>query len=151
MVTTIGAAELFDKVPQYRLDPGLATVKPKASQQQVVASTVLATVAHWSSSLLLEQLVFPTYDKIAREVDEILEAQTLRHQSDIDMLTDQLTNTGTVQTPEDHADLPDLDMEMDRPHQSTSSTADPPPPSSETSNTSWKPVLTKNQKKKLKK
>ncbi|GBB98744.1 hypothetical protein RclHR1_03300024 [Rhizophagus clarus] len=132
MVTTIGAAELFDKVPQYRLDPGLATVKPKASQQQVVASTVLATVAHWSSSLLLEQLVFPTYDKIAREVDEILEAQTLRHQSDIDMLTDQLTNTGTVQTPEDHADLPDLDMEMDRPHQSTSSTADPPPPSSET-------------------
>ncbi|GBC02910.1 hypothetical protein RclHR1_04890025 [Rhizophagus clarus] len=86
-------------------------------------------MTHWSSSLLLEQLVFLTYDKIAH----------------------QLTNTGTAQTPEDHADLPDLDMEMDRPHQSTSSTADPPPPSSETSNTSWKLVLTKNQKKKLKK
>ncbi|GBB93685.1 hypothetical protein RclHR1_22100001 [Rhizophagus clarus] len=67
------------------------------------------------------------------------------------MLTDQLTNTGTAQTPEDHADLPDLDMEMDRLHQSTFLIADPPPPSSETSNTSWKPVLTKNQKKKLKK
>ncbi|GES99971.1 hypothetical protein RCL_jg2913.t1 [Rhizophagus clarus] len=67
------------------------------------------------------------------------------------MLTDQLTNTGTAQTPKDHADLPDLDMEMDHPHQSTSLTADPSPPFSETSNTSWKPVLTKNQKKKLKK
>ncbi|GBB86488.1 hypothetical protein RclHR1_12910008 [Rhizophagus clarus] len=131
--------------------PGLATVKPKASQQQVAASTVFATMTHWSSSLLLEQLVFPTYNKIAREVDEILAAQILRHQSDIDMLTDQLTNTGTTQTPEDHADLLDLDMEMDRLHQSTSLTADPPPPFSETSNTSWKLVLTKNQKKKLKK
>ncbi|GBB91662.1 hypothetical protein RclHR1_01900027 [Rhizophagus clarus] len=56
-----------------------------------------------------------------------------------------------AQMPKDHADLPDLDMEMDRPHQSTSLTADPPPLSSETSNTSWKLVLTKNQKKKLKK
>ncbi|GBB99374.1 hypothetical protein RclHR1_00350030 [Rhizophagus clarus] len=80
-------------------------------------------MTHWSSSLLLEQLVFPTYDKIAR----------------------------TAQTPEDHADLPDLDMEMDPSHQSTSSTADPPPSSSETSTNSWKLVLTKNQKKKLKK
>ncbi|GES88462.1 hypothetical protein RCL_jg5363.t1 [Rhizophagus clarus] len=61
-----------------------------------------------------------------------------QHQSDIDILTDQLTNTGTAQTPEDHADLPDLDMEMDPSHQSTSSTADPPPSSSETSTNSWK-------------
>ncbi|GBB92875.1 hypothetical protein RclHR1_02070018 [Rhizophagus clarus] len=150
-VTTARAAELFDKVPQYRLDPSLQTVKPKASQQQVVASTVLAIMTHWSSFLLLEQLVFLTYDKIAREMNEILTAQTLRHQSDIDMLTDQLTNISTAQTPEDHADLPDLDMEMDPSHQSTSLTADPPPTSSETSTNSWKLVLTKNQKKKLKK
>ncbi|GES94086.1 hypothetical protein GLOIN_2v1767205 [Rhizophagus clarus] len=74
MVTTTRAAELFNKVLQYRLDPGLATVKPKAFQQQVVASTVLATMTHWSSSLLLEQLVFSTYDKIAHEVDKILAA-----------------------------------------------------------------------------
>ncbi|GBB98203.1 hypothetical protein RclHR1_31670001 [Rhizophagus clarus] len=150
-VITTGVAELFNKVPQYRLDPGLATVKPKASQQQVVASTVLATMTHWSSSLLLEQLVFPTYDKIAREVDEILAAQTLRHQLEIDLLTDQLTNIGTVNIPDDHADLLDLDMEMDQIHQLTFSTADPPPSSSETSTNSWKLILTKNQKKKLKK
>ncbi|GBB98302.1 hypothetical protein RclHR1_31960001 [Rhizophagus clarus] len=132
MVTTPGAAELFNKVPQYRLDPGLLTVKPKASQQQV--------------------LVFSTYDKIAREVDIILEQQILRHQSDIDLLTDQLTHyTGMANTPNDQADLSDLDMETDQMHQSTSSTADPPPFSSEISTNSWKPVLTKNQKKKLKK
>ncbi|GBB90969.1 hypothetical protein RclHR1_18030003 [Rhizophagus clarus] len=150
-VTTAGAAEIFDKVPDYRLDPGLLTVKPKASQQQVVASTVIATLAHWSFSILLEELVFPTYDKIALEVDEVIEAQTLRHQSEIDLLKDQLTKTGMAQSPEDHADIPDLAMDMDLAHQSTSSKADPPLTSSETSNTSWKPVLTKNQKKKLKK
>ncbi|GES72604.1 hypothetical protein GLOIN_2v1473242 [Rhizophagus clarus] len=94
-VTTSGAVELFNKVSQYRLDPGLSTVKPKASQQQVVASTVLATMAYWSFSILLEQLVFFTYDKIAREVDTLFESQTLRHQLEIDILTDQLTNTGT--------------------------------------------------------
>ncbi|GES78039.1 hypothetical protein RCL_jg29536.t1 [Rhizophagus clarus] len=137
-VTTAGAAELFDKVPQYQLDPGLQKVKPKASQQQVVALTVIATIAHWSSAILLEQLVFPTYDKIAREVDELLERQALGFQSDIDMLTNQLTNTGMALTPEYHADLPDLAMEMDPSHQSTSSTVDPPPASSETSTNSWK-------------
>ncbi|GBB95439.1 hypothetical protein RclHR1_25350002 [Rhizophagus clarus] len=150
-VTTAEAAEVFDKVPTYRLDPSLAKVKPKASQQQVVASTVIATLANWSFSILLEQLVFPTYDKIALEVEEVLAAQTLRHQSEIDLLTDQLIKTGTAQTPKDHADLPDLDMDMDPSHQSMFSTADPPPTFSETSNTSWKLVLTKNQKKKLKK
>ncbi|GES94335.1 hypothetical protein RCL_jg14139.t1 [Rhizophagus clarus] len=150
-VTTAGAAEFFDKVPTYRLDPGLAKVKPKASQQQVVASTVIATLANWSFSILLEQLVFSTYDKIALKVEEVLAAQTLRHQSEIDLLTDQLTNTGTAQTPEDHADLLDLDMEVDPSHQSTSSTTVPPPSSSDTNTNSWKPVLTKNQKKKLKK
>ncbi|GET01675.1 hypothetical protein RCL_jg11215.t1 [Rhizophagus clarus] len=150
-VTTPGVAELFNKVPQYQLDPGLATVKPKASQQQVVASTILVTMAYWSFSILLEQLVFSTYDKIAREMDTILEIQTLRHQSEIDLLTDQLTNTSTANMPNDHADLPDLNMEMDHSHQSTSSTADPPPSSSDINTNSWKPVLTKNQKKKLKK
>ncbi|GES93883.1 hypothetical protein RCL_jg27347.t1 [Rhizophagus clarus] len=137
-VTTAEAAEVFDKVPTYRLDPSLAKVKPKASQQQVVASTVIATLANWSFSILLEQLVFPTYDKIALEVEEVLAAQTLRHQSEIDLLTDQLIKTGTAQTPKDHADLPDLDMDMDPSHQSMFSTADPPPTFSETSNTSWK-------------
>ncbi|GES93078.1 hypothetical protein RCL_jg19603.t1 [Rhizophagus clarus] len=108
-VIMAGAAEVFDKVPSYRLDPGLA------------------------------KLVFPTYDKIALEVEEVLAAQTLRHQSEIDLLTDQLTNTGTALTPEDHADLLDLAMDMDPSHQSTSSTADPPPAFSETSTNSWKP------------
>ncbi|GES89598.1 hypothetical protein GLOIN_2v1871772 [Rhizophagus clarus] len=150
-VTTAGAAEIFDKVPDYRLDPGLLTVKPKASQQQVVASTVIATLCNWSFTILLEEHVFPTYDKIALEVDEVIEAQKLRHQSEIYTLKEQLTKNGTAQMPEDHADIPDLDMDLDRAHQSTSSKADPPPTSSETSNTSWKPVLTKNQKKKLKK
>ncbi|GBB84800.1 hypothetical protein RclHR1_11370005 [Rhizophagus clarus] len=150
-VTMAGAAKVFDKVPTYRLDPGLAKVKPKAFQQQVVASTVIATLANWSFSILLEQLVFPTYDKIALEVEEVLAAQTLRHQSEIDLLTDQLTKTGMAQTPKDHADLPDLDMDVDLLHQSTSSKANPPHTSSETSNNSWKQVLTKNQKKKLKK
>ncbi|GES79034.1 hypothetical protein RCL_jg6062.t1 [Rhizophagus clarus] len=113
-VTTAGAAEVFDKVPTYRLDPGLSKVKSKASQQQVVASTVIATLANWFFSILLEQLVFPTYDKIALEVEE----------------------TGMAQMPEDHADLPNIAMDMDLSHQSMSSTADPPPTSSETSNTS---------------
>ncbi|GES81456.1 hypothetical protein RCL_jg12062.t1 [Rhizophagus clarus] len=135
-VTTAGAAKLFDKVPQYRLDPGLQTVKPKASQQQVVALTVIATIAHWSSSILLEQLVFPTYDKIAREVNEVLERQAIGFQSEIDMLTDQLTSTGLALTPEDHADIPDLAMEIDPSHQSTSLTVDPPPVSSEISTNS---------------
>ncbi|GES76768.1 hypothetical protein RCL_jg17396.t1 [Rhizophagus clarus] len=137
-VTMAGAAKVFDKVPTYRLDPGLAKVKPKAFQQQVVASTVIATLANWSFSILLEQLVFPTYDKIALEVEEVLAAQTLRHQSEIDLLTDQLTKTGMAQTPKDHADLPDLDMDVDLLHQSTSSKANPPHTSSETSNNSWK-------------
>ncbi|GBB93092.1 hypothetical protein RclHR1_21050001 [Rhizophagus clarus] len=140
-------AEFFNKVPQFRLDPGLSKVKPKASQQQVVASTVIATMAYWSFSILLDQLVFPTYDKIAREVEIILETQALRHQSEID----QLTNKGKAKMPNDHADLPDLNMEVDQSHQSMSLTADPLPPPSDTNTTSWKPVLTKNQKNELKK
>ncbi|GET01799.1 hypothetical protein RCL_jg7650.t1 [Rhizophagus clarus] len=42
-VTTPAAAELFNKIPQFRLDSGLSKVKRKASQQQVVASTVVLT------------------------------------------------------------------------------------------------------------
>ncbi|GBB92024.1 hypothetical protein RclHR1_19520003 [Rhizophagus clarus] len=53
--------------------------------------------------------------------------------------------------PDDHADLPDLDMKMNQMHQSMTSMTDPPPSSSDTKTNSWKPVLTKNQKKKLKK
>ncbi|GBB89561.1 hypothetical protein RclHR1_16290007 [Rhizophagus clarus] len=53
--------------------------------------------------------------------------------------------------PDDHADLPDLKMEVDQSHQSMSSTADSFSPPPDTNTTSWKPVLTKNQKKKLKK
>ncbi|GBC06879.1 hypothetical protein RclHR1_07110004 [Rhizophagus clarus] len=135
-VTTAEAAEVFDKVPNYRLDPGLATVKPKTSQQQVVAFTVIVTLTLWSFSILLEQLVFSTYDKIAHKVDEIFVAQTLRHQSEIDLITDQLTNTGTANMPNDHADLPDLEMDMDQSHQSTSSIADPSPSSSNTNTNS---------------
>ncbi|GES88362.1 P-loop containing nucleoside triphosphate hydrolase protein [Rhizophagus clarus] len=104
-------------------------------------------MAYWSFSILLDQLVFPTYDKIAREVEIILETQALRHQSEID----QLTNKGKAKMPNDHADLPDLNMEVDQSHQSMSLTADPLPPPSDTNTTSWKPVLTKNQKNELKK
>ncbi|GBB88777.1 hypothetical protein RclHR1_15390001 [Rhizophagus clarus] len=126
------AAELFNKVPQFRLDPGLSKVKPKASQQQVVAFTVVATMVYWSFSILLDQLVFSIYDKIAREVEIILETQALRHQSEID----QLTNKGKVKMPVDHADLPDLDMEVDQSHQSMSLTADLLSPPSDTNTTS---------------
>ncbi|GBB92756.1 hypothetical protein RclHR1_02050029 [Rhizophagus clarus] len=104
-------------------------------------------MAYWSFSILLDQLVFPIYDKIAREMDIIFETQTLRHQSEID----QLTNKGKAKMPDDHADLPDLDMKVDQSHQSTSSTADSLLPLPNTNTTSWKSVLTKNQKKKLKK
>ncbi|GBB98316.1 hypothetical protein RclHR1_00320011 [Rhizophagus clarus] len=131
-VTTPGAAELFNKISQFRLNPGLSTVKPKASQQQVIASTVVATMAYWSFSILLDQLVFPTYDKIAREVEIILEAQTLRHQSEID----QLTNKGKAKMLNDHTDLPVLNMEVDQSHQSMSLIADTLPFPSDTNTTS---------------
>ncbi|GET01800.1 hypothetical protein RCL_jg7650.t2 [Rhizophagus clarus] len=45
-VTTPAAAELFNKIPQFRLDSGLSKVKRKASQQQVVASTVVVSLAY---------------------------------------------------------------------------------------------------------
>ncbi|GES91623.1 hypothetical protein GLOIN_2v1871772 [Rhizophagus clarus] len=41
--------------------------------------------------------------------------------------------------PDDHADLPDLDMKMNQMHQSMTSMTDPPPSSSDTKTNSWKP------------
>ncbi|GBC08676.1 hypothetical protein RclHR1_00830027 [Rhizophagus clarus] len=101
-VTTPAAAKLFNKVPQFRLDPGLL------------------------------KLVFPTYDKIAREMDVILKQQALGFQSEID----QLINKGKAKMSNEHADLPDLEMNVNHSHQSTLSIADTLPPPSDTTTTS---------------
>ncbi|GBC06081.1 hypothetical protein RclHR1_06610004 [Rhizophagus clarus] len=65
------ATELFKQVSQFQLDPGLQTIKPKTFTQQVVTFTVIVTLANWSFFILLEILVFITYDKIALLSDEI--------------------------------------------------------------------------------
>ncbi|GBB98976.1 hypothetical protein RclHR1_33810001 [Rhizophagus clarus] len=95
-VTTAGAAEVFDKVPTYRLDPGLSKVKSKASQQQVVASTVIATLANWFFSILLEQLVFPTYDKIALEVEEKKKLKKQEKRAEKDKFLQEVTSLNSL-------------------------------------------------------